>query len=86
MTTTVHFYAGRVRSTRGEISPAVLCISVLPFTCPGPADSRHDEEWDGKPNTTGEDGFFGKINEMRKKFTAEMVKAGADTTPVDQRK
>ncbi|KAK1923969.1 hypothetical protein DB88DRAFT_488642 [Papiliotrema laurentii] len=45
---------------------------------------KHDEEWDGKPNTTGSDGFFGKLNELRKKFTAEAVKAGADTRPVDQ--
>ncbi|WWD03214.1 hypothetical protein V865_001265 [Kwoniella europaea PYCC6329] len=45
---------------------------------------RHDEEWDAKPNTTGEDGFFGKINELRKKFTASAVQAGVDTTPKDQ--
>ncbi|KAK6909848.1 hypothetical protein I204_04763 [Kwoniella mangroviensis CBS 8886] len=44
---------------------------------------RHDEEWDAKPNTTGEDGFFGKINELRKKFTASAVQAGVDTTPKD---
>lgn len=46
----------------------------------------HDEEWDGKPNTTGEDGFFGQLNEWRKKATASMVKAGVDTTPPDQQK
>ncbi|WVQ67423.1 uncharacterized protein L199_005619 [Kwoniella botswanensis] len=46
--------------------------------------TRHDEEWDAKPNTTGEDGFFGKINELRKKFTASAVQAGVDTTPKDQ--
>ena len=45
-----------------------------------------DEEWDGKPNTTGADGFFGKLNEWRKTLTAEAVKAGADTRPVDQQK
>lgn len=42
---------------------------------------RHDEEWDGKPNTTGEDGFMGKLNEMRKKVTASVVKAATDQTP-----
>ena len=47
---------------------------------------RHDEEWDGKPNTTSEDGFFGALNEFRKKATAGMVKAGVDTTPADQQK
>jgi len=46
--------------------------------------TEHQEEWDAKKNTTGEDGFFGKINELRKKFTAEAVKAGVDTTPIDQ--
>ncbi|WVR06762.1 hypothetical protein IAU60_003797 [Kwoniella sp. DSM 27419] len=46
--------------------------------------TQHDEEWDAKPNTTGEDGFFGKLNEMRKKFTASMVHSGVDTTPKDQ--
>ncbi|WWC62228.1 uncharacterized protein I303_104824 [Kwoniella dejecticola CBS 10117] len=45
---------------------------------------KHDEEWDAKPNTTGEDGFLGKINELRKKFTASAVHAGVDTTPKDQ--
>jgi hypothetical protein len=48
--------------------------------------SRHDEEWDGKPNTTSEDGFFGALNEFRKKATATLVKAGVDTTPADQKK
>ncbi|GFZ46906.1 hypothetical protein JCM24511_04126 [Saitozyma sp. JCM 24511] len=47
--------------------------------------THHEEEWDAKPNTTGEDGFFGKINELRKKFTAEAIKLGADTTPADQK-
>jgi len=47
---------------------------------------RHDEEWDGKPNTTSEDGFFGALNEFRKKATATLVKAGVDTTPADQKK
>ncbi|WWC88987.1 uncharacterized protein L201_003903 [Kwoniella dendrophila CBS 6074] len=46
---------------------------------------RHDEEWDAEPNTTGEDGFFGKINELRKKFTAAAVQAGVDPTPKDQK-
>ncbi|ORX35597.1 hypothetical protein BD324DRAFT_630799 [Kockovaella imperatae] len=46
--------------------------------------TQHDEEWDGKPNSTGEDGFFGKLNEMRKKFTANTVEKMADTRPKDQ--
>jgi len=55
---------------------------------PGPVEltGRHDEEWDGKPNTTSEDGFFGALNEFRKKATATLVKAGVDTTPADQKK
>ncbi|WRT66689.1 uncharacterized protein IL334_003649 [Kwoniella shivajii] len=46
---------------------------------------KHDEEWDAKPNSTGDDGFFGKINELRKKFTASSVEATTDTTPKDQK-
>ena len=49
------------------------------------ARRRHDEEWDGKPNSTGDDGFFGKINEFRKSATASLVNMGADTTPADQK-
>lgn len=41
----------------------------------------HDEEWDAQPNTTSEDGFFGALNEMRKKATANMVRLGVDPTP-----
>jgi len=63
-----------------------LVDSLITFTVDPKTNliTEHLEEWDGKKNTTGEDGFFGKINEMRKKFTAEAVKAGVDTTPVDQ--
>lgn len=46
--------------------------------------ARHDEEWDAKPNTTGADGFFGAMNEFRKKTTAKMVNMGVDSTPVDK--
>ena len=43
--------------------------------------SRHDEEWDGEKNTTGEDGFFGKLNELRKKMTAETVRSTVTSDP-----
>ncbi|KAK8864703.1 hypothetical protein IAR55_001955 [Kwoniella newhampshirensis] len=46
----------------------------------------HDEEWDAKSNTTGGDGFFGMINEIRKKTTAATVQAVVDTTPHDLQK
>lgn len=47
---------------------------------------RHEEEWDGKNNATAEDGFFGKVQEMRKKATAGAVDAAVDSTPKDQQK
>jgi hypothetical protein len=45
----------------------------------------HEEQWDAKNNATAEDGFFGKMQEVRKKVTAAMVDAGVDSTPVDQK-
>ncbi len=45
------------------------------------APPSHEEEWDGKPNTTGEDGFMGKLNEFRKKITAGAIHSAVDTTP-----
>lgn len=35
----------------------------------------HIEEWDHKKVTTGEDGFFGLLNEYRKKATADITHA-----------
>ncbi|KAJ3750833.1 hypothetical protein DFH05DRAFT_1385550 [Lentinula detonsa] len=34
---------------------------------------RHIEEWDHSKSTTREDGFFGMLNEYRKKFTANVT-------------
>ncbi|KAF9531933.1 hypothetical protein CPB83DRAFT_732373, partial [Crepidotus variabilis] len=33
----------------------------------------HNEEWDHSKTTTGEDGFFGMLNEHRKKITAKLT-------------
>lgn len=42
---------------------------------------EHTEEWDHKPNTTGDDGFLGKLNELRKKFMANVIEAGVSSDP-----
>ncbi|BFZ56963.1 hypothetical protein PYCC9005_004013 [Savitreella phatthalungensis] len=42
---------------------------------------QHDEEWDHKKNTTGDDGFFGKINELRKKFMASVIDSTVTSDP-----
>ena len=34
---------------------------------------KHMEEWDHKHESTSEDGFFGMLNEYRKKITAELT-------------
>ena len=47
--------------------------------------SSHEEQWDGKDNTKADDGFFGKINEMRKKATAGIINSTVDSTPKDQK-
>ncbi|KAK4686467.1 hypothetical protein P7C73_g3655, partial [Tremellales sp. Uapishka_1] len=44
----------------------------------------HEEQWDGKENSTGEGGFFGKLNELRKKSMAGMINMGVSSTPKDQ--
>jgi len=40
---------------------------------------HHEEEWDHKPNKTGEDGFMGKIQEWRKVASAKMVEMGVSS-------
>lgn len=47
--------------------------------------TRHEEEWDAEKNKTSEDGFFGKIQELRKKATAGMINTFVDSTPKDQK-
>jgi hypothetical protein len=34
---------------------------------------EHHEEWDHERNKTGSDGFFGRVQEARKKLDAKMV-------------
>ncbi|KAK3066004.1 hypothetical protein LTR53_017805 [Teratosphaeriaceae sp. CCFEE 6253] len=42
---------------------------------------HHEEEWDHKPNKTGEDGFMGKMQEWRKTASAKMVEMGVSSDP-----
>ncbi len=34
---------------------------------------RHTEEWDHKPDANKDDGFFGMLNDYRKKLTASFT-------------
>jgi hypothetical protein len=36
--------------------------------------TRHTEEWDHKRETTADDGFWGVLNERRKRVTAALTK------------
>lgn len=42
---------------------------------------NHDEEWDHQKNQTGDDGFAGKLQELRKKADAKIVEAGVSSDP-----
>lgn len=42
---------------------------------------HHEEEWDHKKNTTGDDGFMGQLNEYRKKIGAKMIAATVTSDP-----
>ena len=42
---------------------------------------HHEEEWDHKPNTDGDDGFLGKLNELRKKADAKLVDKTVSSDP-----
>ncbi|KAL8819717.1 MAG: hypothetical protein Q9223_001905 [Gallowayella weberi] len=42
---------------------------------------RHDEEWDHEANSSGEDGFWGKLQEMRKKVDAKVVETMVSSDP-----
>ena len=42
---------------------------------------HHEEEWDHKPNKDGDDGFMGKIQELRKKADAKLVEKTVTSDP-----
>lgn len=42
---------------------------------------RHDEEWGGEKNKTASDGFMGKLQEMRKKFSAGLIDRTVTSDP-----
>ncbi|CCG83609.1 protein of unknown function [Taphrina deformans PYCC 5710] len=42
---------------------------------------HHEEEWDHKPNTDGDDGFFGHLNEYRKKLSAKVIEKTVTSDP-----
>ena len=42
---------------------------------------EHLEEWDHESNSTGADGFFGKVQEGRKKMDAKLVEKTVPTDP-----
>ncbi len=43
--------------------------------------TRHEEEWDGKPNKYSEDGFVGWLQQMRKEFSAGLVHKTVTSDP-----
>lgn len=55
--------------------------SLLTFKMQNGLIEHHEEEWDHKPNTTGDDGFFGSINEFRKKLSAKVIDATVTSDP-----
>ena len=42
---------------------------------------RHTEEWDHRKETTREDGFWGLLNEYRKKITADVTSLFTSKVP-----
>ncbi|KAI4231985.1 MAG: hypothetical protein L6R40_007572 [Gallowayella cf. fulva] len=42
---------------------------------------KHDEEWDHEANKSGEDGFMGKMQQMRKKVDAKVVEKTVSSDP-----
>jgi hypothetical protein len=48
--------------------------------------TKHSEEWEHKSTSASDDGFFGMLNEARKKATAGIVNAAVDSTPPSERK
>lgn len=42
---------------------------------------EHDEEWDHESNKTGNDGFFGRVQEARKKLDAKLVEKTVPSDP-----
>ncbi|KAL8800639.1 MAG: hypothetical protein Q9182_005052 [Xanthomendoza sp. 2 TL-2023] len=42
---------------------------------------RHDEEWDHEGNRSGGDGFWGRVQEMRKKVDAKVVEMAVSSDP-----
>lgn len=45
----------------------------------------HEEEWAGNKNAMSQDGFWGSLQEARKRFQANLVHAVTDSTPKDQK-
>jgi hypothetical protein len=42
---------------------------------------HHEEEWDHKENKDGNNGFMGKLQELRKKADAKLVEMGVSSDP-----
>ncbi len=42
---------------------------------------EHHEEWDHQSNKDGDDGFFGKMQEARKKMDAKLVEKTVPSDP-----
>lgn len=64
-----------------------LVDSLITFTRNGEGKIvRQEEQWDATHNATSVDGFYGQLQEWRKKLTAGLIHTMVDSTPVDERK
>lgn len=66
------FKAGKKEKTLNSLVTLTLRDGMI---------QHQEEEWDHKPNTTGEDGFMGQLNEYRKKFSAKIVEKTVTSDP-----
>jgi len=61
------------KGTAAEPTKTVNSLLTLELNPSTNLVTRHTEEWDHKKETTKDDGFFGMLNEQRKKITASIT-------------
>lgn len=66
---------------KGNHTPEKTVNSKITLKMQNGMIEHHEEEWDHKENKEGSDGFMGKIQELRKKFSAKVVEKGVSSDP-----
>jgi len=66
---------------KGSKTPEKTVNSKITLKLANDMIVHHEEEWDHQPNKTGDDGFMGKLQELRKKFDAKIVEKGVSSDP-----